>query len=139
MYSKLSKGAARFVLTYTLLTVNYVSAQESSTPVTKQPLFAAQPSNCVTLHQGRACFAKVMINWQVAQPGNYCILNKQSGKTLQCWRNLKQSQWLFEFQSTEKVQYQLVAVDSKEIVAETEVTVSWVHKATPRKRRWRLF
>lgn len=138
MYFNLGNGAAWFIVFFTLFTGFKVNA-EATTSTQANPHFAAQPSNCVTLHQGRACFAKVMINWRVTHPGNYCILNKQNGQTLQCWRNLKQSQWIFEFQSDEKIEYQLVAADSQEVLAETEITVSWVHKATPRKRRWRLF
>ncbi|GHF79224.1 DUF3019 domain-containing protein [Thalassotalea marina] len=136
MYFKLGNQVAWFTLAFTLL-IGLEAHAESTAD--KTPVITAQPSNCVTLHQGRACFAKVVINWQVDQPGNYCILAKHNGQTLHCWRNLKESQWIFEFQSAEKVEYQLVAADSKQILAETEITVSWVHKATPRKRRWRLF
>lgn len=140
MYFKLGNGAAWF--TFCVMCLFFASVKEAKATQLSSAAtttFDASPSNCVTLRQGRQCFTTVSLVWQVDKPGNYCILRKSTGQTLQCWRNAKASRWIFEFQSTEKIEYQLVEVEQNKIIAETSINVSWVHKATPRKRRWRLF
>lgn len=138
-----------------LLLLLVMVAQEASTQEqnTEQSTitFTATPSNCVALRQGRKCFTKVALTWQVAEVGNFCIYQhsdklKQS-KVIQCWQNSLGNFTEFEFQSNEKVVYQLVSIkDSpfkqgihETVIAHTSVEVSWVHNSSPRKRRWRLF
>ncbi len=104
-----------------------------------QAMFAAKPANCVALRQGRKCYAKVSLIWQTAIKGDFCVYQKTNNKLLQCWHNSQGNQVTFEFESSENIAYQLIASEQKEVIAETSVDVSWVHNATPRKRRWRLF
>ncbi|WP_286233502.1 DUF3019 domain-containing protein [Thalassotalea sediminis] len=136
MYFNHSKGTAWLLLLILLFISSLLNAQEVPD---KQVLLTTTPNNCVTLRQGRTCYAKVNMRWQTQVVGNYCLQVKASGQTLQCWRNSKKNQWTFEFQAREKVDYQLVTLEAQTVLAETSVNVSWVHKATPRKRRWRLF
>ncbi|WP_284243712.1 DUF3019 domain-containing protein [Thalassotalea insulae] len=101
--------------------------------------FQAKPANCVALRQGRTCFATVSLSWHTANRGHFCIYEKASNKVMQCWNNSQGNTLQFEFESNEKIAYQLRATEQNIIIAETSVDVSWVHKATVRKRRWRLF
>jgi len=105
----------------------------------KEASFSVQPTHCVALNQGRKCFANIKLKWQAQSAGNYCIVQKTDSRVLQCWQNSQASLSKYEFESDKKIVYQLIHQDSREIIAETEVNVSWVHKSTPRKRRWRLF
>ncbi len=146
MYFKTSNGLAWFIgylfLTFISFTVTAQQQTEILTTNAKlQPeiLFTVTPANCVALHQGRKCFAKISLSWQVNTPGDFCIYQKIKNKVIQCWKNSSGSNAQFEFESSEKIEYQLVTVNKNEVLAETVVEVSWVHSATPRKRRWRLF
>jgi hypothetical protein len=151
MFFKLGNGTAwlRFKLIGSILclfSASEVFAQENSqVNQTVQSIpdneitFTAKPANCVALHQGRKCYARVSLQWQVPQQGNFCIYQKVSNKVIQCWKGSNGNQVQFEFESSVKLEYQLVAIEKNRVLAETAIDVSWVHKATPRKRRWRLF
>jgi hypothetical protein len=107
--------------------------------------FSAQPANCIALRHGRTCYATVKLNWSSAIKQDYCIYIKQTEtantllKSLQCWKNSKGSEVIFNFESDEKIEFQLISSKDKQVIAETAVEVSWVHKPTARKRRWRIF
>ncbi|MCO4798616.1 MAG: DUF3019 domain-containing protein [Colwelliaceae bacterium] len=143
MYFKLGNGTAWLKLVilsvFILMTTNTIAQENNQNILTSTTTLSATPANCVALHQGRKCYASVYLLWQVPQQGDFCIYQKVSNKIIQCWKNSKGSQVLFEFESSEKLEYQLVSIDKNIVLAETSVDVSWVHKATPRKRRWRLF
>lgn len=97
----------------------------------------AQPKSCITLHQGRNCFAKVTIRWESRDVGDYCLFQAQ--KMLHCWQNSEGNKMSFTFESNENITFYLVKSTNNKVIAETTITVGWVHEATPRKRRWRLF
>ena len=97
----------------------------------------AQPTSCITLHQGRECFTNITIEWQSIDKGDYCIY--QEKKRIRCWQNSSRNKTTFTFESSENITFYLVKRNSDAVLAETTITVGWVHKATPRKRRWRLF
>ncbi|MDO6444454.1 DUF3019 domain-containing protein [Colwellia sp. 1_MG-2023] len=148
MSSKLGNGTAwlKFKLIGSLLglfCVSELNAQDNSqiaqSTTASEIIFTAKPANCVALHQGRKCYASVSLQWQAPQQGNFCIYQKMSNKVIQCWKNSNGSQVQFEFESSTKLEYQLVAIEKNHVLAETAIDVSWVHKASPRKRRWRLF
>lgn len=151
MFFKLGDGTAWLRLTWLgalicLVAASKVIAQENkqiqlSAKLTSANniLLSAKPANCVALHQGRTCYATVAIQWQTPTIGNFCLYQKTTKTLMQCWKNSQGEQIQFEFESDIKREYQLVAEKTKSIIAETAVNVSWVHKATPRKRRWRLF
>jgi len=144
MYFRLGKGFAWLISIFCFLVYSHgVLAQQQETnkdikvQTNTKIQFSATPTNCVALRQGRKCFAKVALSWQVTKPGDFCI--QQDKKIIQCWKNSRGSQVFFEFESEQRMTYQLVASHHKKIIAETAIDVSWVHKATPRKRRWRIF
>jgi hypothetical protein len=107
--------------------------------------FSAQPSSCIALRHGRTCYANVTLNWVSATKQDYCIYikplqaKKSQEKSVKCWKNSQGNQVVFNFESNQKVEFQLMSSKDNKVIAETAVEVSWVHKATPRKRRWRLF
>jgi hypothetical protein len=140
MFSSVDKG---FVI-FCILFINSVSAAEKkaqSKPASLKltTVISAQPARCITLNQGRKCFATVTLNWQTPQIGDYCVYAQAQKKLIHCWKSSRQDSTIFEFESSENIHYQLISSESKQVIAETAVEVSWVHKASPRKRRWRLF
>ncbi len=144
MSFRLSNGHVWFTIMLGLFgAITTVSAQQ--THIDKQAtlngeiLFSAKPANCVALHQGRQCYAKVSLQWNAPNVGDFCIHEKVSGKKLQCWESSNGNNVQFEFESSSKIEYQLKSNENNRVLAETAINVSWVHKASPRKRRWRLF
>ena len=101
--------------------------------------FGAQPAQCVTLRQGRDCFATIQLTWQSESNQNICLYQQGNAQAIKCWQGLKTAQYALEFESNESVIYQLRTPKSSQVIAETDITVSWLHKRTSRKRRWRLF
>lgn len=144
MSFKLGNGYAWLMTLLSVCFLSYsASAQQaqlnSQMQLVAEVDFSAKPANCVALHQGRKCYALVSLNWQVAHVGDFCIYEKVSNIVLQCWKNSTGDQIKVEFESSGKIEYQLVAIENNIVIAEASIDVSWVHKASPRKRRWRLF
>tara|TARA_R110000744_G_scaffold378566_1_gene494892 strand:- start:276 stop:689 length:414 start_codon:yes stop_codon:yes gene_type:complete len=137
MYSKWDIGIVLLMSSYCLTFT--VSAQQESAEINVRTLLSAMPAKCVTLTQGRQCFATVTLTWHAPNIGNYCIYQVGTNKALDCWYNQQQNTLIFEFESSKSVQYTLVENNSEQVIADTHIEVSWVHKASPRKRRWRLF
>lgn len=104
-------------------------------------VLTAQPTSCITLHQGRKCYTNITMNWKVADIGDYCLyqLRSQAKKVIHCWPKSNRNTTSIPFESKEDVTFYLAKANSDKSLAETTVTIGWVHKATPRKRRWRLF
>lgn len=153
MYFKLSKGTAFRLLIGPLGIMSLCSsAQEINQPAQtievseevnveetpKSTMFSVQPAMCVALTQGRTCYANVTIEWATNHNGSFCIYQKSPQKNIKCWKHLTQGVFKFEFESKESVTYQLIN-NQNDPVAETTIDVSWVHKKSLRKRRWRLF
>ncbi|MDO6427156.1 DUF3019 domain-containing protein [Thalassotalea sp. 1_MG-2023] len=136
MFFNYRKGIAGFVLIILLTVSTYSLAQEA---LDESITLTATPNNCVTLRQGRTCYAQVIIAWQSNVKGDYCLRHKTTGKSMKCWQKSQKGQWTFEFQGSETTDYQLVSLNKIKVIAKTSINVSWVHKTTPRKRRWRLF
>ncbi len=139
MYFKLGKGIAIFslMLLYCLLISKQVSASELTE--TNDVAFTALPEQCVTLRQGRNCFATVELQWQSPSKQSFCLYQEGEEKQLGCWKNSNHVQIKIDFESNKSVKYQLRKEVNNKIVAEAQVEVSWQHKNTARKRRWRLF
>ena len=115
-------------------------------PLSVTPLvFSAQPANCIALRHGRTCYASVKLNWSSHIKQDYCIYIKQPDidiallKSVQCWKSSNGNQIVFNFESNKKIEFQLMSSKDNQVIAETAVEVSWVHKPTARKRRWRIF
>lgn len=93
------------------------------------------PQHCVTLEEGRTCYATVNVQWQAPAPADVCLL--LAGEPLQCWRHLPTGSWQFEFAAA---QSQLLTLQvGTEVMASQQLTVSWVQKRQGTKRHWRLF
>lgn len=147
MCSRWDKGLVLFIL----YIGNFASAAAQQTTTVQntevllpaklaiKPTFSVLPAKCITLTQGRQCFATVTFTWHAPLKGNYCLYQVGNKQALDCWYNQQKNTATFEFQSSKTLQYQLVAYDFDKVIAETSIEVSWVHKASPRKRRWRLF
>ena len=145
MYSNVGKGFAivQLLLLYSLFLCEQVNAKELKTvtkPVNNMGIaFTALPEQCVTLRQGRNCFATVELAWKSPSKHSFCLYQEGKNKQLGCWQNNDEVQITIEFESNKSIKYQLRAVSDNKIIAETKVVVSWQHKNTTRKRRWRLF
>lgn len=145
MYSNVGNGIAivhakvLLLLLYSLLILTPVKAEEVKTLTNKALNFTALPEQCVTLRQGRACFATVELQWHSTSKHSFCLYQEGKKKQLGCWQNNNNVQIKVEFESNKNVKYQLRTLDDDKVIAETQVEVSWQHKSTSRKRRWRLF
>ncbi len=143
MYSSLSKGFALLVFIFNGYFISPANA-ESQAILSTKIVFSVQPQQCVTLRQGRDCFATVTIHWQKQTEQALCLYqmkNKQTNnkKQLKCWSKSKEGQTSVEFESNDNLTYQLRTLEDDRLLAETEIVVSWLHKNTTRRRRWRLF
>ncbi len=119
-----------------------VEAQDKPTMSTKIT-FSVQPQQCVTLRQGRDCFATINLQWQKSTELSLCLYqidqqhnNKQQVK---CWQKSRQGQISIAFESSDNITYQLRSIKDDHLLAETQIVVSWLHKKNTRRRRWRLF
>ena len=143
MYSSVSKGIALLVVISFIGFIPNSTAQEK-TAITDKIEFKVQPQQCVTLRQGRDCFATITMQWQKSTEQSLCLyqINKKqtdNKQQLRCWKKSQQGQMILEFESSDNLIYQLRTQQGDQLVAETEVVVSWLHKNTTRRRRWRLF
>jgi len=139
MYFNVGKGIAIVLptLLYCLLGCKQVSATELT--VADNVVFTALPEQCVTLRQGRSCFATVELQWQSPSKQSFCLYQEGNDKQLGCWKNSDNVQIKIDFESNKSIKYQLRKEVNNKVVAEAQVEVSWQHKNTARKRRWRLF
>lgn len=143
MYSRVGKGIALLVVISFIGFISNATAQEKPT-ITNRIELSVQPQQCVTLRQGRDCFATITMQWQKPTEQSLCLyqVNKKKITNKQpiiCWKKSYQGQVSIEFESSDNITYQLRTQQSDHLVAETEVVVSWLHKNTTRRRRWRLF
>jgi len=118
------------------ITQRTLTEQKVTAPVEQ---FSVLPATCITLRQGRKCFATITIKLTLSAIGNYCLYQQGIDEPIQCWSRVATHQFSVPFESSEKVVYQLKDQQSHQIIAQAGVEVSWVHQATSRKRRWRLF
>lgn len=143
MYSSASKGIA-LLFYITFIAFIPISTAAENLAVTDEIEFRVQPQQCVTLRQGRDCFATLTVQWQKSAEQSLCLYqvsknisnNKQQ---LICWQKSLTGQVSIEFESSDTLTYQLRTQQGDHLLAETEVVVSWLHKNTTRRRHWRLF
>lgn len=143
MYSSISKGIA--LLFYVpLITFIPLSTAVEKLALSDKIDFRVQPQQCVTLRQGRDCFATIKVQWQKTSTQSLCLyqINKKqinNKQQLKCWTKSQQGHINIEFESSDTLIYQLRTQQGDHLVAQTEVVVSWLHKNTTRRRHWRLF
>jgi hypothetical protein len=143
MYSSISKGTTLLIFSVFNCLMSSVKA-EDNTALSTKIAFSVQPQQCVTLRQGRDCFANITIQWQKSTEQALCLYQIKTKKSdtqkqLICWPKSNNGQTSVSFESSDNLTYQLRTLKDKELVAEAEIIVSWVHKNTIKRRRWRLF
>ncbi len=134
MYFNISKVFAGSLLLL-LFYCPYSESADNKTLLTT--VLSAQPTSCITLHQGRKCYTNITIDWQSSIMDDYCLYQEKT--VIHCWPKSKKDKTFISFESEENVTFYLAKRNSDVTLAETTITIGWVHKATPRKRRWRLF
>lgn len=142
MYSSVITGTSLVFILFTCF-ISAVKA-ENNTLLSTKIAFSVQPQQCVTLRQGRDCFATIKIQWQKSTEQALCLYQihttqANTQKQLICWPKSKKGQTSVSFESSDNLTYQLRTLKDKQLVAEAEIVVSWVHKNTTKRRRWRLF
>ena len=113
-----------------------VDAVQAAAPVTH---LSVKPNKCVALRQGRTCFADVTLTWQVAVAGDYCLLSNKQQKPLACWQNKRFGSVSYNFESHDNEQFTLVSRHNSTVLLASDIQVTWLHKSSSKKRRWRLF
>ncbi|RVU41803.1 DUF3019 domain-containing protein [Rheinheimera riviphila] len=93
------------------------------------------PDTCVSLQQGRTCYSKVTARWHSNQPLDLCLAIDD--QVLQCWKQQQQGQHQFEFAAASTSVVRLL--QDQQPLAQAQIEVNWVHKASRAKRHWRLF
>ena len=93
------------------------------------------PDTCVSLQQGRTCYSKVTARWHSNQPLDLCLTIED--QMLQCWKQQQQGQHQFEFAGASASMVRLL--QNQQPLAQAQIEVNWVHKASRAKRHWRLF
>jgi hypothetical protein len=145
MYSNTGKGIANLtlLLPFLLFRLNQVQANEvniSTVEVNRNVTsLTVMPEQCVTIRQGRDCFATVQLQWQSDSKHSFCLYQEGTEKQLGCWQDNNSISVQLEFESNKSVKYQLRNQHNDKVIAETKVEVSWQHRKISRKRRWRLF
>lgn len=131
MYSKLQP------LLLSLLVSAHVSAEQSPRQEGATPNldFSVSPTKCVTMEQGRRCYADIVVTWKSSQPLDACLILDQ--QRLHCWAQQRSAQLEFEFVGSQNAT--LALQQGPEILARQEIQVSWVHSDTRRRSYWRLF
>lgn len=106
----------------------------------QSPALTAKPNRCISLHQGQVCYQSVVFNWQLAQPGNYCLYQQASKTPLQCWQATEHASYQYEFESNMSLSFYLRETTSQVMIGKTQVTVAWVYKTKRNSSSgWRLF
>ena len=144
MYSNNGKAIALPLLLFSfllfsLLKTSHVYAAKLKVIKKTEIAFSALPEQCVTLREGRNCFATVELQWKSPSKHSFCLYQEGKNKQLGCWEDNNNVHIRVEFESNKSIKYQLRTVIDDKVIAETQVEVSWQHKNTSRKRRWRLF
>lgn len=145
MYSRVSKGFALLIYTFFTFLFTTVQAQETLAQATSTEItFNVQPQQCVSLRQGRDCFATIKVQWHKQTEQSLCLyqINKRNPNNKEkiiCWSKSHNGKASVEFQSNDNLTYQLRTLKDDQLVAEKEVMVSWLHTNTTKRRRWRLF
>ena len=98
-----------------------------------------KPSSCVSLHQGRECFATIELTWQTPQVEDYCLFVETSNQPLKCWKQSNRGRIEFDFESAKSLAFHLKGGPQQVKVAQTKVSVGWVYNSSNKKRRWRIF
>lgn len=131
MYSKQRLLLALLTLLL-LLTPKLWAEQESVTPDVE---FEVSPTKCVTMEEGRQCYADIRIIWKSQSPLDACLMLNQ--QRLQCWTQQYSAQLEFGFTSSESATLRLQ--QGPNIFARQDIQVSWVHSESRRRGYWRLF
>ena len=99
-----------------------------------------QPSKCISLNRGLVCYQKVHMQWIAPEPGDYCVVQAQSGVARKCWSRQQSGSLAFEFAETDSRVYALRRRNSDENLATVQIEVKWVYK---RRRKdhfgWKVF
>tara|TARA_R110000868_G_scaffold389056_1_gene658228 strand:+ start:3088 stop:3519 length:432 start_codon:yes stop_codon:yes gene_type:complete len=99
-----------------------------------------QPSTCVSLHQGQACFVDLTMTWSTASINDYCLYSSAQTSPLKCWKASNQGVLSQQFSATQNLYFYLQQDNSEIVVAESVLNVSWVYKKQQKSRlTWRLF
>jgi hypothetical protein len=102
------------------------------------------PDRCVAMTEGQTCYQTVTVSWQSTELESYCLFEENSDTALVCWDNANEGEAKLAFESSESVTYRLRLsknpTETKKVVAEQNVLVTWVYSKTKKRRNsWRLF
>lgn len=106
----------------------------------EEPLLSSKPSKCISLSQGLVCYQHIQMQWQTPDIGDYCIVQIDSNRKLQCWQQQRKGRFEFEFAEKQSQVYALRRQGENLDLAKTLVDLKWVYKNKHRDRlRWRVF
>ncbi|WP_340676706.1 DUF3019 domain-containing protein [Paraglaciecola sp.] len=99
-----------------------------------------KPNTCVSLHQGQTCFVNLTISWNMANSNDYCLYSSAQPTPIKCWIASNQGVITQDFSAEQTLHFYLKLDKSNTVVAESELSISWVYKKQQKSRlTWRLF
>lgn len=99
-----------------------------------------KPQTCVSLHQGQLCYVNLQLSWQLVTAGDYCLYQSAQSEPLQCWAQASQGSLSLKLAVVDTVQFYLRPKDQAQVLATSELSVSWVYEKKQKSRlTWRLF
>lgn len=128
--------------TFMTLPLCMVLALFSTTSLASQADIALQvsPERCISLHPGQVCYQQLTFSWKTPNDGEYCLYEQNLDTPLVCWVGNSQTQYRYEFEAAQTMQYSLKQKHQQQQLASVKVQVASVYRA-PKKStsNWRLF
>jgi len=98
------------------------------------------PKRCVALRKGQTCYQQVTFKWHQEELGDYCLVELSELRKVECWTQVNNAEFSFDFQSVSTRHYALRKSKQNNNIATVIITVSWVFESSKRpKSRWKLF
>lgn len=138
MYFK--NSASIMSVFFKLIAVFFVFASGTIIADKLSATLAIEPSRCIALQQGQACFANLKFQWTNPAPGDYCLFDDRQRDPLLCWAGNTITSYKLQFKARKNVSYEIRKKSGDQPLAQALVKISWVYKSnTSSTSRWRLF
>jgi|GEM_PF-2792291 len=119
-----------------------LTATGSAVATQKQSVkLSVSPKQCVAMQQGQRCYLQVNVDFTANTVDDYCLYLSTQQAALQCWKNSRQGQLNYAFDSKVDIEFAIkVPRPRKQPLAKAKVKMAWVHEKKGKPRMsWRLF
>lgn len=117
-----------------------ISSAHAANPLDKENALLVTPKRCVALRKGQTCYQQVTFKWHQEKPDDYCLVELSGMRNLECWTQVNNGEFSFDFQSDITRHYALRKSKQDNNIGTAIITVSWVFESSKRpKSSWKLF